>query len=147
MYKEFATTIITGESRTGKTEFIKNYIKELLREDVLIYLVDFKSYELYDFKNYDNVVYISDFGQFNDDLLFQILFDNHNIRKYIFVDEYEPIIYNKLIHSKISILLNNNSNNINLILSSRLENIFPNNFKEKSKTIIHFNKDKRRTYE
>ena len=38
MYKEFATTIITGESRTGKTEFIKNYIKELLREDVLIYL-------------------------------------------------------------------------------------------------------------
>lgn len=141
MYKEFGRTIITGENINAKTEFIKSYIKELLRnDDALLYIFDLNYVELYEFKDYDNVVYIDTLKEFNDEILFQILFDNNEIKKYLFINEYEPISYNRKVNSRINILFNNNSNKVDIILSSRLEEVFSDNLKAKTKTIIKFNK-------
>ncbi|MDD7547312.1 MAG: hypothetical protein SOY33_02305 [Candidatus Onthovivens sp.] len=51
MYKDLGTVLLIGGCGTGKSVFIDKYIKEIINEDVDIYVIDPKQVDFFDLKD------------------------------------------------------------------------------------------------
>lgn len=141
MLKDFKTTIITGGIGTGKTHFIKKYINEVIdEENVLLYLVDPKMVELFEYKNRNNVIYLNTCDEFTKIVYSQVVNQNINKKVYIFIDEASEMVINETCKKQIKFLLKNKAKfNCELVLSSQLKTSFCQGMRKNAKTIINLN--------
>ena len=58
MYKDLGTVLLIGGCGTGKSVFIHKYIKEIIKEDVDIYVIDPKQVDFFFFFYDKKVIYI-----------------------------------------------------------------------------------------
>ena len=148
MYKELRTTLINGPTFSGKTSFIRRYIDEVINDDVKLYLVDFKMVELFSYKDYDNVTYITSKEEMEEGLFKEINYrlscsDNSDKQKiYIFIDEYYEVKCVDGFHKLIKDIMKNKTLlNLEVICTTQIANAFCPGMKSSADTIIKLNRN------
>ena len=140
MYKDLGTVLLIGGCGTGKSVFIHKYIKEIINEDVDIYVIDPKQVEFFDLKDNRKVIYIDNTEDIQEKLLSNI--DNKRCVKktYVFIDEYAEIKWSKEVNKGIrNLIFNRHELNIELVVASQIKDTFCTRLKTSVDAVITLN--------
>ena len=139
MYKDLGTILIAGSTGTGKSFLIKKYIDEVLQDkNNFIIIIDPKMVEFFAYKNKENVKYIDNLDELDDNFFASI--KNSDKKIYLFVDEYAEIKCIDNLHKKFKeILYNRQETNTNVIFASQRKDCFCNGMKKSANTVITLN--------
>lgn len=142
MYKDLGTIMITGGVASGKTTMIKKYIDEVIKEGKsLIYIIDLKMVELFEYKNLNNVIYINKIEEIKEKMLDKIGNKKSDLKTYIFIDEYAEVRCNELIHKNIKQLIYKRDYlNLEVIITSQDKHAFCHGMRMKSDAVLMLNR-------
>lgn len=140
MYKDLGTVLLIGGCGTGKSVFIHKYIKEIINEEVDIYIIDSKQVEFLDLKDNRKVIYIDNIEDIKEKFLSKI--DNKRCVKktYVLIDEYADIKCSNEVNKGIrNLIFNRHDLNIELVIASQIKNTFCTRLKASVDAVITLN--------
>ena len=142
MYKDLGTVIITGRTGTGKSNLIEKYINQIIDDkDTIIYIIDLKRVDLFEYAKKQNVEYITSIEDIEEKLINPIQKnEEYDKNKYIFIDEYFSIYFSRNYHNQIKKILKKRKNlNLNIIMASQEKTVFSQGMRKNVDAIIHLN--------
>lgn len=140
MYKDLGTVLLIGRCGTGKSVFIHKYIKEIINEDVDIYVIDPKQVEFRDLKDNRKVIYIDNVEDIQEKLLLKIENKRCDKKTYVLIDEYADIKWSKEVNKGIrNLIFNRHDLNIELVIASQIKDTFCTRLKASVDAVITLN--------
>lgn len=141
MYKGYGTILITGKTGSGKTCFLIKYLNEVINdENSLFYIMDNTNNEFYEYKDRNNVIYISLIDDFNEMIYNSIKNDKNNKKKYLFINDYSEFRLQEEYHKKVkNLMYNREEYSLDLAMASTNKNSFCNGMKASADMVLNIN--------
>jgi len=141
MYEGYGTILITGKTGSGKTCFLIKYLNEVINdENSLFYIMDNTNNEFYEYKDRNNVIYISLIDDFNEMIYNSIKNDKNNKKKYLFINDYSEFRLQEEYHKKVkNLMYNREEYNLDLAMASTNKNSFCNGMKASADMVLNIN--------
>lgn len=141
MYKGYGTILITGKTGSGKTCFLIKYLNEVINdENSLFYIMDNTNNEFYEYKDRNNVIYISLIDDFNEMIYNSIKNDKNDKKKYLFINDYSEFRLQEEYHKKVkNLMYNREEYSLDLAMASTNKNSFCNGMKASADMVLNIN--------
>lgn len=141
MYKGYGTILITGKTGSGKTCFLIKYLNKVINdENSLFYIMDNTNNEFYEYKDRNNVIYISLIDDFNEMIYNSIKNDKNDKKKYLFINDYSEFRLQEEYHKKVkNLMYNREEYSLDLAMASTNKNSFCNGMKASADMVLNIN--------
>ena len=142
MFKKYKTVLISGSAGSGKTTLLIKYINYMKKEDdVNLVIIDPKQVELNEYKSNGKVIYIANnYEHYILELLkpkIENRLNEYCQKVVIIVDEFAELTYNKNIVDFFKWMFKNKKElDIELVLTSQLESVYPEEFVNESDVVM-----------